>query len=122
MAKEKEGEALSPQQEKMKALQAAMLKIEKDFGKGSIMRMGEEKIENVEVIPTGSIDASTFPRSRPRRSSGNRALAKSKMARFLRAFFVFRRAENFSRAMFFDEKNYFFPLKDFGAMPSLAIL
>ena len=55
MAKEKEGEALSPQQEKMKALQAAMLKIEKDFGKGSIMRMGEEKIENVEVIPTGSI-------------------------------------------------------------------
>ena len=55
MAKEKEGEALTPQQEKMKALQAAMLKIEKDFGKGSIMRMGEEKIENVEVIPTGSI-------------------------------------------------------------------
>ena len=55
MAKEKEGEALSPQQEKMKALQAAMWKIEKDFGKGSIMRMGEEKIENVEVIPTGSI-------------------------------------------------------------------
>ena len=49
MAKEKEGEALSPQQEKMKALQAAMLKIEKDFGKGSIMRMGEEKIENVEI-------------------------------------------------------------------------
>ena len=39
----------------MKALQAAMAKIEKDFGKGAIMRMGEEKIENVEVIPTGSI-------------------------------------------------------------------
>ena len=55
MAKEKEGEALTPQQEKMKALQAAMLKIEKDFGKGSIMRMGEEQIMNVEVIPTGSI-------------------------------------------------------------------
>ena len=53
--KETEGEALSPQQEKLKALQAAMSKIEKDFGKGSIMRMGEEKIENVEVIPTGSI-------------------------------------------------------------------
>ena len=48
-------EALSPQQEKLKALQAAMSKIENDFGKGSIMRMGEEKIENVEVIPTGSI-------------------------------------------------------------------
>ena len=40
---------------KLKALQAAMSKIEKDFGKGSIMRMGDEQIENVEVIPTGSI-------------------------------------------------------------------
>ena len=53
--KETEGEALNPKEEKLKALQAAMSKIEKDFGKGSIMRMGEEKIENVEVIPTGSI-------------------------------------------------------------------
>ena len=42
-------------QAKMKALQAAMSKIEKDFGKGSIMRMGDEKIENVEVISTGSL-------------------------------------------------------------------
>jgi recombination protein RecA len=39
----------------MKALQAAMAKIEKDFGKGSIMKMGDESIANVEVIPTGSI-------------------------------------------------------------------
>ena len=39
----------------MKALQAALANIEKNFGKGSIMKMGEEKIENVEVIPTGSI-------------------------------------------------------------------
>ena len=54
MAKEKE-EAMSPQEGKLKALQAAMSKIEKDFGKGSIMRMGDEQIENVEVIPTGSI-------------------------------------------------------------------
>ena len=53
--KEKEEEQLTPQQQKMKALQAAMAKIEKDFGKGSIMKMGEENIENVEVIPTGSI-------------------------------------------------------------------
>ena len=55
MAKKEECEALTPQQERMKALQAAMQKIEKDFGKGSIMRMGDEKIENVDVIPTGSI-------------------------------------------------------------------
>ena len=46
---------MSPQEGKLKALQAAMSKIEKDFGKGSIMRMGDEQIENVEVIPTGSI-------------------------------------------------------------------
>ncbi|MBR0275035.1 MAG: recombinase RecA [Prevotella sp.] len=56
MAKKEENkEQLTPQQEKMKALQAALSKIEKDFGKGSIMRMGDEKIENVDVIPTGSI-------------------------------------------------------------------
>ena len=42
-------------QAKLKALQAAMSKIEKDFGKGSIMRMGDEVVENVDVIPTGSI-------------------------------------------------------------------
>ena len=45
----------SAQEGKLKALQAAMAKIEKDFGKGSIMKLGDEKIENVEVIPTGSI-------------------------------------------------------------------
>ena len=50
-----EEEVLTPQQEKMKALMAAMSKIEKDYGKGSIMRMGDEQIDNVEVIPTGSI-------------------------------------------------------------------
>ena len=41
--------------EKLKALQAAMEKIEKNFGKGSIMKMGEENVEPVEVISTGSI-------------------------------------------------------------------
>lgn len=41
--------------EKLKALQNAMAKIEKDFGKGSIMKLGNEKVEDVEVIPTGSL-------------------------------------------------------------------
>ena len=41
--------------EKLKALQAAMDKIEKSFGKGSIMKLGDERIQDVEVIPTGSI-------------------------------------------------------------------
>jgi recombination protein RecA len=48
-------EKKTPSQEKLKALQLAMQKIDKDFGKGAIMRLGEEKIEDVAVIPTGSI-------------------------------------------------------------------
>lgn len=47
--------ANSAAEEKLKALQAAMSKIEKDFGKGSIMKLGDERIDDVEVIPTGSI-------------------------------------------------------------------
>lgn len=54
MAKKDEDMPLM-QEGKLKALQAAMAKIEKDFGKGSIMKLGDEHIENVEVIPTGSI-------------------------------------------------------------------
>ena len=41
--------------EKLKALQAAMQKIEKSFGHGSIMKMADDQIEEVDVIPTGSI-------------------------------------------------------------------
>lgn len=41
--------------EKLKALRAAMEKIEKTYGKGSIMKMGDEKIEEVAVISSGSI-------------------------------------------------------------------
>ncbi|MCD8210690.1 MAG: recombinase RecA [Prevotella sp.] len=56
MAKEKEKNTVNEAQEgKLKALQAAMAKIEKDFGKGSIMKLGDESIEQVDVIPTGSI-------------------------------------------------------------------
>ena len=47
--------AASAASEKLKALQAAMAKIEKDFGKGSVMKLGDERVEDVEVIPTGSI-------------------------------------------------------------------
>jgi recombination protein RecA len=42
--------------EKAKALQAALAQIEKQFGKGSIMRLGEgEAIEDIEVVSTGSL-------------------------------------------------------------------
>lgn len=45
----------APSNEKLKALQAAMDKIEKNFGKGSIMKLGDDRIQEVEVIPSGSI-------------------------------------------------------------------
>ena len=42
--------------EKAKALQAALQQIEKQFGKGSIMRLGvDEKIEDIQVVSTGSL-------------------------------------------------------------------
>ena len=50
-----EEDIFNEKENKLKALQAAMSKIEKDYGKGSIMKLGDEKIEQVEVIPTGSI-------------------------------------------------------------------
>lgn len=41
--------------DKLKALQAAMDKIEKNYGKGSIMKLGDDTVQEVEVIPSGSI-------------------------------------------------------------------
>ena len=56
MAKKKEEVVVagSPA-DKLKALQAAMDRIEKNFGKGAIMKLGEENIQQIEVIPTGSL-------------------------------------------------------------------
>ena len=53
--KEETTQPTDPKAEKMKALAAALGKIEKDFGKGSIMRLGDNNVEKVEVIPSGSI-------------------------------------------------------------------
>ncbi len=47
--------AKQPSAEKLKALQMAMAKIEKDHGKGTIMKLGDDKIEDIPVIPTGSV-------------------------------------------------------------------
>lgn len=41
--------------DKLKVLDAVMQKIEKDFGKGSIMRMNSTEVNDIPVIPTGSI-------------------------------------------------------------------
>ena len=92
MAKEKkEDEKLMPEQQKMKALQAAMEKIEKSFGKGSIMKMGEENIEKMDVISSGSLGLNAalgvggYPRGRiieifGPESSGKTTLAIHAMA------------------------------------------
>ena len=42
-------------EEKLNVMQVAVSKIEKTFGRCAIMRLGDEKIEDVEVIPTGSV-------------------------------------------------------------------
>jgi recombination protein RecA len=52
---EKIDEAKKPSLEKLKALQLAMDKIEKDHGKGTIMKLGDSKVEDVPVISTGSV-------------------------------------------------------------------
>ena len=86
-----EKQQLDSRDDRLKALQSALSKIEKDFGKGSIMKLGEQAVEPVEVIPTGSIglDAALgvggFPRGRiieifGPESSGKTTLAIHAMA------------------------------------------
>ncbi|MBM3427962.1 MAG: recombinase RecA [Bacteroidetes bacterium] len=41
--------------EKLKALQMAMDKLEKTYGKGAVMKLGDDAIEQMEVIPSGSV-------------------------------------------------------------------
>ena len=41
--------------EKRKALEVAMSQIEKQFGKGSVMKLGEFKAMEIEAIPTGAL-------------------------------------------------------------------
>lgn len=48
-------EKAHPSADKLKALQLAMAKIEKDYGKGTIMKLGDDKIEDIPVISTGSV-------------------------------------------------------------------
>ncbi|MEA4984728.1 Protein RecA [bioreactor metagenome] len=55
MSDKKMEEVKKPSLEKLKALQLAMDKIEKDHGRGTIMKMGDNKVEEVAVIPTGSL-------------------------------------------------------------------
>ncbi|MDD4636405.1 MAG: recombinase RecA [Bacteroidales bacterium] len=85
--KEKENEKQAAvNNEKLKALQTAMDKIEKSYGKGSIMRMGEENIEAIPVIPTGSIGLNAalgvggYPRGRVIEIYGPESSGKTTLA------------------------------------------
>ena len=53
--KEKDTEAVAVSEEKNKALKLAIEKIEKDFGKGSIMKLGDKTAVACEAIPTGAL-------------------------------------------------------------------
>ena len=85
MAK-KEETPTNPMADKLKALQAAMDKIEKDFGKGSIMKLGDDKVEEIEVIPTGSISLNAalgvggYPRGRVIEIYGPESSGKTTLA------------------------------------------
>ena len=72
--------------DKLKALRATMDKIEKSYGKGSIMKLGDEKIEDIEVIPTGSIGLNAalgvggYPRGRVIEIYGPESSGKTTLA------------------------------------------
>ncbi|RLD68783.1 MAG: recombinase RecA [Bacteroidetes bacterium] len=53
MAKEKEQKDIN--KEKLKALQVTLDKIDKNFGKGAIMKMGDEEVEDIPTIKSGSL-------------------------------------------------------------------
>ena len=55
MAKSEKNTDMSTNNEKLKALKLTMDKIEKDFGKGSVMMMNERGVKEIDVISTGSI-------------------------------------------------------------------
>jgi recombination protein RecA len=85
--KGKSGETkVAPNAEKLKALQAAIDKIEKSFGKGSIMRMGDSAIGEVTVIPTGSVGLNAalgvggYPRGRVIEIYGPESSGKTTLA------------------------------------------
>ena len=53
--KTKKGAVADPMAAKREALAQALGKIEKDFGRGAVMKLGDDSIEDIEVIPTGSV-------------------------------------------------------------------
>ena len=79
-------EKKQPSADKLKALQLAMQKIDKDFGKGAIMKLGDDKIEDVPVISTGSVSLNMalgvggYPRGRVVEIYGPESSGKTTLA------------------------------------------
>ncbi len=88
MAKKEEKEAKTSQvsPEKLKALQATLDKIDKDFGKGTVMKLGDKPSFEVSVIPSGSIaldhalGIGGFPRGRVVEIYGPESSGKTTLA------------------------------------------
>lgn len=77
---------LDPRAAKLEALAGAMSLIEKNYGKGAIMKLGDEKIEDIDVVPTGSIGLNWalgvggFPRGRITEIFGPESSGKTTLA------------------------------------------
>ena len=77
---------VDPRKAKLDALAGAMSLIEKNFGKGAIMKLGDESVEDVDVIPTGSIGLNWalgvggFPRGRITEIFGPESSGKTTLA------------------------------------------
>jgi len=83
MAKELDNNA---KLEKLKVLQSTLDKIEKTYGKGSVMKLGDKSVEEMDVIPTGSIALDNalgvggFPRGRVIEIYGPESSGKTTLA------------------------------------------
>ena len=81
-----DGNATGNNQEKLKALQLTLDKIEKGYGKGTIMKLGDNAIEDVLVIPSGSIGVDValgvggYPRGRVIEIYGPESSGKTTLA------------------------------------------
>ncbi|MDE5572450.1 MAG: recombinase RecA [Muribaculaceae bacterium] len=66
----KSAKPADPREARLNALAQAMQKLENDYGRGAVMKLGDEAVEDIEVIPTGSIGldyalgVGGFPRGR----------------------------------------------------------
>ena len=123
---------MSDKNEKLKALQMTINKLEKSYGKGVVMKLGEKSVINVDTIPTGSLGLDIalgiggFPRGRVieifgPESSGKTTLAihaiaeaqkKGGIAAFIDAEHAFDR--NYAAALGVDIDNLFISQPDNG--------